>query len=260
MPKRSKTGPQRWLMIGDLHCGSLFGLTPPPWHVKARGHLTKFQSELWGWFIAEVARCGPFDGAIWNGDLVDGPGRHNGGSEQITTNMLEQVEMAIECVAKVNAPVNHFTYGTAYHTGDREDFDKLIANHFKAPIQDKLFIEIGGVVFDIRHHASRGSVPYGLFGPGKERMWNALLSQRGEEPKADVVLRSHVHWYRYSGAEDYLAMTLPALQGPMTKYGRRCAGDYTMGFVIFDFDGQGGYSWQPRLVAPKAGLPRVVKA
>jgi hypothetical protein len=40
---------------------------------------------------------------------------------------------------------------------------------------------------------------------------------------------------------------MPALQLPATKYGRRCNADYTVGFLIFEIDKNGGLTWQPAI-------------
>lgn len=253
---------KRILFIGDCHCGSLHGLTPPDWQAPpARAKIRAAQAELWDWFesrLAEVKAERPIDIAVFNGDMVDGDGKKSQGVEELTTDQQDQVAIAEMIVNKIGAKANHFVTGTGYHVGDGTNFENLLARRFGCESANKLFLSVNGLVFDIRHHTSRTSIPYGMNAAAKDKMWNTLLAERGREPQARVTIRSHVHWYRFSGECDWLAMTLPCLEYPNTKYGARCSGDYTMGFVIFDIEDDGSYTWKPILAQPAAAQAEVL--
>lgn len=255
-----KNTAQRWLFTGDFHCGHLAGLTPPGYAQGEKSEMVQFRNELWGAFEEGLDLYGPFDGCVVNGDAVDGPGRKSGGSEEITTDLEKQTDMAIEVCERIGANQFHFTYGTAYHTGDCVDFENIVAKEFGGSIHSELFLDINGTVFNFKHHTGRSSIPYGMNQVAKEKMWNTLLAARGEAPNADVLIRSHIHWFRVAMDQDWMVMSLPALQGPHSKYGRRCSGDYTMGFVVFDIDANGGYTWQPYFIKLAAGSPQLVRA
>ena len=125
---------------GDFHDGHFAGLTPPGRHYAldgARGAIGVLQRETWGWFDNEINRLKPFDGASLMGDLIDGDGAASGGTELITTDRNEQVEMACKVVETIGAKHNRFVYGTAYHTGKHEDFENQIAQRFGAEISDQ---------------------------------------------------------------------------------------------------------------------------
>jgi hypothetical protein len=70
-----------------------------------------------------------------------------------------------------------------------------------------------------------------------------------EQPRSDIFLRSHVHFFDYTGDGTYLAVVLPALQAAGTKFGsRRCSGVVRFGFVYFDIYEDGSIDWSWRLL------------
>lgn len=232
------------LAMGDWHCGSVGGLTPPKYWQGDGFPYCNHQRVLWKWFSEAIKKIGPVDCVIVNGDLIDGSGYRSGGTEEITTSKSKQAEMArdvLDFVLKKTKcpPENCFiTYGTAYHTGSEDDFEKDVADSFGARIASQHFIDIDGVVFDVKHHTTGGrGTPgnYGTLAAKKEAAWNKINSTKGHEPLAGVTLRSHVHIFRYDYDSSGGCGTLPALQWPNTKYGeRRCHGGYDMGVMLFN--------------------------
>jgi hypothetical protein len=96
------------------------------------------------------------------------------------------------------------------------------------------------------------TIPHGRFtATAKERLWNVLWNERELRPKAQVILRGHVHYATFCGEPGWVAMTLPALQGMGTRYGGRvCSGTVHWGAVIFDVNEDGteikrGSIWVP---------------
>ena len=132
--------PFRAILLGDYHCGHCVGLTPPKWQWRAtaghtrRDKIATIQAEQWAWYAATIKRIGPVDLVLANGDLIDGSGHRSGGTEQITTDRQEQTDMAVECLRAIKARQYVMTYGTAYHTGDEEDFEDHIAERMDAQI------------------------------------------------------------------------------------------------------------------------------
>lgn len=250
-------GHVRIAFYSDPHCGHRAGLTPPKWWESKDRPWGRNQRALWEWFQESVEREGPFDIGLGNADLIDGPGHKSLGSEHITPVESEQLEMAEEVIATIGAKRNILTYGTAYHTGLANDFEAMLARKIGAEHGAHIDLNVNGLRFNVRHHTGRSSIPYGMSPVAKERMWDALLGIRDGEKPADIYIRSHVHQFRVYGDGDYLAMTLPALQGPGSKFGRRCSGDYAVGFVVFDIDPQGGYQWKLVRAKLPAGPERV---
>ena len=183
------------------------------------------------------AKRGPVDLLLANGDLIDGRGERSGSSELIATDRVEQTDMAIECLRKWNAKHVLLTYGTAYHTGKIEDWEDRVAERLGAgaEIAGKQQVDVGGVVFNARHHIGSSAIPHGrATASARESLWNRLLAAEGQEAKADIILRSHVHYHSFCGGPGWLAMTLPALQGAGSKYGRRCTGAVHWGITWFE--------------------------
>lgn len=256
---------KRILAASDLHAGHLVGLTPPGWWSPDNTEIGKIQRELWIWWETSLQSFGPFDAALWLGDLIDGSGRRSGGTECITTDRLEQCQIAASCIKAV--PMceggKHVTVkGTPYHVGDEEDFEDVVASLVgNMTIGGHEWAEVNGVVFDLKHKTGGSQVPHGRHTAiARERLWNVLWSERDYAPRADIILRGHVHYHNFCGGSDWLAMTMPALQGPGSKYGvRQCSGTIDVGFITFDIDEEGSYAWTPHLLRLQAGKPEAVK-
>lgn len=242
------------LVIGDLHCGSLVGLTPPSWFIseKRDKKIAKLQRQMWDNYIKMIRQVGQVDYLVVNGDAIDGHGKKSSGSELLTTDLLQQAQIAVECLQQIKFNKILFTHGTPYHTSNQggQDFQKVIADKLGGQIYDELRMSVDGVIFDIRHHVGSSSVPTSRFtSMAKNRLWDILLSQKQGRQNADVYIRSHVHYYTYCGDSDYLAVNLPALQAPLTKYGnRRCVGSTDWGITCFYVNEGKMVGWESKTV------------
>jgi hypothetical protein len=153
MARTNKTG----IILSDLHCGHAVGLTPPAWQYKPGGWRDKYvktQQACWNWFADNIKAVGTPDILIVNGDAIDGKGQCSGGTEQITTDMEIQSEMASHVIKHVmgNKTKLLMTAGTPYHTGKEEDWEHIIANECGAKeFGGNVFANINGVVFDLKH-------------------------------------------------------------------------------------------------------------
>jgi hypothetical protein len=270
---------KRVLIVSDLHCRHLVGLTPPAYQLAppkrgaqyATAHAARLaaqtekiaaiQREAWAWWRYEVKRVGRVDLLIANGDLIDGTGARSGGTEEASTDRLSQVAVAVECLSIVRAKKIVMSYGTAYHAGDAEDFETLIADAMGAKIGAHEWVDVNGCVFDVKHHVGGSTIPHGRgTAIAREALWNALWAEREQQPRASVIVRSHVHYHAFCGGADWLAMTTPALQAAGTKYGaRRMSGTVDFGFVVFEVDERGGYQWRAHLANLKSQAARAAK-
>ena len=229
---------KRLLVLSDLHCGHVAGLTPSEWQTPDSAYY-EAQKEQWEWYRKEVKKHGPYDVVLVNGDAIDGKGRATGGSELITSDRLEQSRMATAAIRQAFSEQTklYMTYGTAYHTGKGEDFESVVATEAGAEkIGSHIWLDIEGVVFDAKHHIGASSVPHGRYtAAARADIWNALWAERGQQPRSDVLIRSHVHYFTMSCDAHRTRLTTPALQGHGSKYGaRRCEGIVDYGFVFFD--------------------------
>jgi hypothetical protein len=254
MAKKSK----RVVIISDLHSGHLVGLTPPKFdiiHESPEYHkLDRLRRVYWDFYAKEIQALMPIDILIVNGDCIDGKGKKSGGTELIEADATKQCTIAEEAIEFAKARHNFLTFGTAYHVGDESDMERKIATDIEA---DKIgshdWLDVNGLVFDYKHHASSSIIPHGRHTAiARERLWNMLWNEWDECPKANIIIRSHVHYFNYCGGYGWLAMTTPALQGYGSKLGSRiCSGTVDFGFVHFDVTDKDNYSWTPHIMKLK---------
>lgn len=253
---------KRILACGDFHAGHIQGLAPPSYHFSgkgswARSRLVKLQRQCWDWWkqeLRQIKRQGPIHYAFLNGDLIDGRGEKGGGNELLTSDREEQCAIALDVIKSIGAESHLLTYGTPYHTGDKEDFERYIAKELGASIKDQQWPKINGLTFSIKHHPSGGSqVPHGRHTAiARDRLWNIMWNaDGGRQPRADVILRSHVHYHNFCGGHNWLAMTLPALQVSSNYGSRRMSGLVDFGFVLFEVHTNGDYTWDARIAGLK---------
>jgi len=262
---------KRVLVMSDLHCGHLVGLTPPDWQLKENPQTIPIkqkaaivQKECWAKYSKSVRQNGPFDVIIVNGDGIDGRGERSGSSELISVDLEDQAKMAMACIKQAVSDSGCkvvFTFGTAYHTGAAEDWENQIAREFNASIGSHEWYDINGVIFDCKHHIGASGIPYGRHtASAKEHMWNALWHEEGLQPRADILIRSHVHYHQYCGDHKRLRMTTPALQAMGSKYGaRRCNGLVHFGVVVFEIDAKGNYEWHADILDIKSQIATAAK-
>lgn len=244
---------KRLVVISDLHCGHRAGLTPPGYQYNdseegARAKYSMIQRTMWDWYSKTITELYPIDVLVVNGDAVDGKGDKSGGTELLDADRHAQVDMAIECIKKANAGQHFFTYGTAYHTGRDEDWEKVLAREFDSEIHSHLFMNIEGVIFDFKHKVGSSAIPHGrATAPLRDKLWNVLWAERDLQPKANIIIRSHVHYFGVAGDSRGLVFTTPALQGPGSKFGaRECSGTMDVGLMVFDCE-DGIPHWSTRL-------------
>lgn len=223
----------RAVFCGDFHSGHMFGLTPPSFFTN--GIAAASQREMFTRYKGWVEKYHQPDVLVLTGDLIDGKAPGSGGSELITADRVNQVDMAIELVDMWQAKEIYSVAGTAYHSGKNEDWERIIASHTNAIFDDQIFVKMHNHTFHVRHHTGRSSVPYGKFTPvAKEALWQHLWAEKKKWPSADYIVRGHVHYYSLCEFHDWHAITCPALCGK-TNYGRRrCNGLVDFGLLVFD--------------------------
>lgn len=250
---------KRILTFGDQHCGHKAGLTPPSWQNRQDkkdphdAKLLRLRKVCWDFYENTIRNEGPFDAVFFNGDAIEGKGERSGGTELITADRNKQVEIAVACVKHVmdKSPKAKLvmTYGTPSHTGVEEDYEGNVAKAFDCKIGSHEWVRVEDVTFDLKHKVGGSGIPHGRFtAPAKERLWNMLWAERNEQPKAQIIIRSHVHYHGWSGDHRGVAMTLPALQAAGTKYGsRQCSGVVDFGLVTWTIN-ERSWQWQSHIL------------
>jgi len=240
----SAVKPERVLPLGDLHCGSNVGLTPPEYQYKyisnpkteehrKRNKWAKLQKECWNWYVNKLDILKPINRAFVLGDMIDGDGNRSGGTELITTDRKVQVCMAIEALEILEAKYMSMVFGTPYHTGQVEDFELDVAKHFGCKIGGHEWESVNGCTFDLKHKQGNCKNP-------ATSIWNEIVDNRewavlGEQPKADILIRAHTHRFCLLRIEDCMGLAIPALQAYGTKFGARaCSRKVQFGLVALD--------------------------
>ena len=252
----------RLVILSDFHAGSVVGLTPPQWQFEfkhsektKRDKFSIVQEVCWNYYADTIKKLKPIDILVVNGDCIDGRGEKSGSTELITSDQYEQCEIASNIIRRGVTKGTRIvmTYGTAYHASpDGNDWENVIADDVKADkIGSHEWLNVKGTVFDIKHHVGSTGTPVGVMPLTRERVWNILWNEHSDQPKADVMIRSHVHRYTYIGGPNWLGITTPALCAPGSKYGaRRCSGIVHFGLVHFDISNNGSYTWQAHIARP----------
>lgn len=255
---------KRVMVVSDFHCGHEVGLTPPDWWYvfpnegSRQKKVAQTQRELWEFYAKNVDELKPIDRLIVNGDLVDGKGGRSGSTEQRTADRAEQAEMAAACINYVGAPKVLILFGTPYHAGMEEDWEREVKPHINAEVKisGQDFPEINGVQFDVKHFVAGSSIPHGQATPlFRDKLWNQIWNAEHElQPNANILIRSHIHYHVYGGKSNWLALTTPMMMGFGDKFGvRKMARMAEVGFVKIDIEENGDYRW--KLI--KAILPQM---
>lgn len=227
------------LLESDMHCGHVAGLTPPDYQlvVSESAEMThhnkwaRHEKEIWEWRAHIIDTLKPIDVHIHNGDAVDGKGHITGGTEELTTEVLKQCDMAVECLRYSEASCYYLTFGSAYHSGDVEDFEQVVASKLHAKIGSHDWLEFNHCVLDLKHHQSNTKNPYTSLQNEIDR--NREWSINGEQPLANVLIRSHTHRFHMCQSEGILGISTPALQGYGSKFGaRKCVFKVHIGLIF----------------------------
>lgn len=247
-------------VVADLHCGHVVGLTPPDYSAEPPGdafaHIKKAAKQrktLWDWFLKEVTKAGPFD-ALWcNGDSIEGKGLRSGATEVLTADRDIQAEMAAVCLLKIKAKEIYMTHGTPSHVGDDEDWESIVAERVQAKkIESAANYDVLGLQVAMRHHIGNTNAPASRYtAMANAQIKQLLWSLRGQQPAANLIIRSHVH--RCVGivepGSNFQGWTTPALVGLGSKYGvRRVDGlPVEFGFLVLRINSARDWCVEPHL-------------
>jgi len=235
------------IALGDLHCGHIAGLMPRGW-IKNQSEfesLHKLESEMLRAYATWTRKFARPDLLIVNGDLIEGKGRKSGGTELVTSDREEQAGMAVKLLKMWNPKKCIITYGTSYHSGEEEDWERWVAKDMDCEIHNHAQFEIAGIVFDVKHHLSNSTMPHTKGTPlAREILHNLLWTEAEGCERADIVLRSHVHNYFHCDSVNWDAFSLPGLQAPShNKHGgRRCSQVVNFGILGIQINERNG-SW-----------------
>jgi hypothetical protein len=258
----------RTVIISDSHAGHRSGLVPPGSFRYSEEDdnptLRKFatlQRIMWDWYVAKLQELQPIDTLIHNSECIDGKAERQGGTELVTTDRKMQCEIAAQVIREAKAKRIYITRGTRYHSGREEDWDEVVGTLVNADhVGAHIFLDSEGVIFDVRHKVPGSVIPHGRFtGLARQKLWNYLWAEREMQPKAHIIVRSHVHYHVYCGTADWLALTTPSLQA-FTKFGsEECEGTNDIGLTAIDTHA-GGFQWKAHLLDMRWAAAEILPA
>jgi len=250
------------VIVSDTHCGSVFGLCPPAYY-EADDARRDMQKEAWTAYQKITQKWKNPDYLLVNGDCIEGNAKKDGGAELTTPDRNVQAEMAVKALSQFHARKILMTYGTKYHvsSGDAEDFEYNIASDLGAEIGGRLYFEIDGVVFDVRHKVGSSGVYQGrATSIAREIGWNLIREANDSGPRVNCVIRSHVHYHAYVEIGERVAFTTPCLQLSRGRYGsRECTGETHWGAIRLTISKGKIVNREVHLCALTANVPKLMK-
>lgn len=218
--------PIRIAVVSDLHCGSRYGLTPPEWQPKYGKGAPSLRKEarrratLWRWFKHHVNAHKPYDYLLVNGDCIDGANNRDDGIDRITTEIHEQQAMAVAALKTFEAGAIYMTQGTPSHETKAQA--RITADLLGAKkIELEGHYDVNGLHIAMKHVIGGTSSPASRFTSlSNAQIKQSLWSIRGQQPRANLIIRSHIHRCCSATEPDvnWQGWTTPALQGLGSTY------------------------------------------
>jgi hypothetical protein len=232
-----KPAHKRVVALSDTHFGHVAGLLPKGFIDSNGAEISqnvgqKYLWECWLNFCERVKKFKP-DAVIVVGDVVEGIQRKEGGAGLTLRPMQDQKAAAIEGLKLITKAAGgcpiYFVQGTAYHVGLNGEAEEDIASMLDARkyfsvgpgrlVREVLWLNVDGVMIEAAHGIS-GSVSYRATPVDREMQWAGSASASKGVPKADLVIRAHVHNFTAVEHATRQGFTLPCWQ-LQTTYARK---------------------------------------
>lgn len=222
--------------MSDLHAGSIYGILPQGFDTYTGAHIEQnaAQQYLWRCWLDFCERAKAFkpEAIIVNGDVVDGDQHRNKGAELTLVSPDDQVRAAVQALQKLPTAKFYLTQGTPYHVGDWNAAEESVACEMYATeyqsvgtgrkCREVLWLDIDGVIIEAAHHIAVSTGFYRLTALDREGQWSAMSSKDATKgvPKADLLIRSHVHYFGLAEHASKKIVTTPCWQ-LQTRYMRK---------------------------------------
>lgn len=228
---------KRGVIVSDLHCGGVGGLSPPDYRVD---WLRESEETFWSWYAQALAEHGPYDFLIGAGDFTDGEGK-KGTLGTAYSDVRKQAKAAARCLVEtgVSPARMYLTRGTPFHSNGAAEYEDQIADDLGCSIKDTQRIEVEGFKIHTRHVVGRSDTLYGQATPiMKELARLEAESFRDSKDAPDIIVRGHVHYELHVGRDGRLAIDAPCLDLPIdSSNGRRyMAARYSVGFGVLELE------------------------
>ena len=253
--------PKRIVVVSDLHAGSMYGLMPHAFDTydgvtKPQNAGQEYLWKCWEDFCWRTSQFDP-DAVIVNGDCIEGPQRKSNGFEVSLPSQDDQVDAAIKSLEALRARTErakwYFTMGTPYHVGEWGGAEEAIARALRGEsypsvgvgkyCREALWLDAEGVVLEVAHHIGGASGFYRLTALDREGQWSAMAAKDASKgvPKADLLIRSHVHFFGVGEHASKQMLTTPCwkLADRYSRKGSMHRFHPDIGGVFIEIDGEG---------------------
>lgn len=251
---------RRGMVVSDTHCGSIYGLLPPGFETYegTAKLLNPGQEYLWACWDDFTWRAHNFEPEviIANGDLIEGPQTKAKGFEVSLPSQDDQAKAAVATLELLKARVPnarwYFTRGTPYHVGDWGGVEEAIAAQMGGEsypsvgvgkrCREVLWMNVDGVIIEAAHHIGGASGFYRMTALDREAQWSAMAAKDSSKgvPRADVLFRSHVHFFGHVEHSSKQVVTTPCwkLQDSYARKGSLHRFHPDIGGVFYEIDGE----------------------
>jgi hypothetical protein len=237
-----KTPIRNLLVIGDLHVGSMYGLLPPDFISSDGSEKPQNPAQIYLWACwqdmkRKAARFN-IDSVVVNGDAIEGRQPKQKASELTLIAPNDQESAAVFLLRDLRNWLEknsgrevpfYIVQGTEYHDGrGAEELESIAARIKGASVssnftgrhcKEVLDLDIDGVIVNFAHHLGGGA---GFTRSGNldaEALWNQITASKGQSVPADLIVRSHLHYFGHVEHTNRHAILCPCWQ-IQTRYAR----------------------------------------
>jgi len=225
---RSKSS-KNIVILSDIHNGSTTAICSPQPYISDLDTTfkpNKLQKALWEIWesIPDGLTKKKSDLVVINGEPVDGANKKGLGQQSWTTNLWDQAEDFKKCM-KVHKYDNIlFNRGSGYHVQiDGTNIEEIIAKNMNAmkyrayggegATDNYSFVECYGKMFNFTHHVGFNKwAAYRTTALAREMA--GMHFEKDKLHKADVIVRSHVHYFVHIQFVNTHGCTTPAWKFP----------------------------------------------
>lgn len=241
------TTPLRWLVVSDLHAGSVVSPVPKGFETSegVKVHPNRVQAWMnaqWAEMLKWASTLKPF-GLILNGDLIEG--YHHRTTQVWSVEVSDHIRAAVQMLQPLceYAQTVYVVEGTECHTGKSElGIGAMLGADIPPPggwgsSASRMLLDIHGDRVVVTHHMPTSKRPWTRASAlGLELIDHVVNAADAGEKSPRVVCMGHRHTPGFYSDGDRLAVVTPAWQG-LTRYGHKVvpAARLVVGAMLLDW-------------------------
>jgi hypothetical protein len=268
---------KRIVVVSDMHVGSKYAVSPPVVTISESPSFsetttqkaTSIRLQLFEKWKEVTQKYQAPDVLVINGEPIEGT-NYKHPSEVWSVNLFDQINAAKQLVQMFNAKKIYVTRGSDYHAlVNDQHFEDYFAQLIGAEkigskyTQEVLNLSINGRLFNFAHHLPSTLVfQYRSTALAREL---AMLKLNASHffPKgldADVVVRSHVHYFWVIQTTSHIGMITPCWKLEDWYMRRKGAGATSdIGAVQFTVSADGVIDWDASIFKIDSAKPPIVR-